>query len=798
MKGQSGLKVYAVILLASAGLSIFLNLILQSRNYSILSHGFRLFGLHLFLFFGFWVIFFCVLAAGVIILARIEANALGANYAERLKDGTRASLPFLFFLLSPVLQAHYLTRSDFRTRLGLLGVFVVLAVLYLKIAGLLSLLKERPLFVRTWTARFQGLSLRKRLAVLFVAAFLIYNLCAFALVSQDVTFSGDEPYYLLTTDSLLYDKDINLANNYADRDYFHFYNQENSPRLKLNIYGQEGKKGPGYIYPINLPGISVLMLPWYAVSQLLKGKWLTFALKGSLSIWAVLLGLQIYLLARDLWPKENLAFRLWLLYSFSAPVLFYAVHLYPEIPIALFSVYIFRKVRSPGPLSSLRLLFMGFLLGTFFWFGLKYNLIFWPLLLVSVYLLWKHQKPRAKILLFLVFPILGLVLFYSFVFSLYGTISPFAVYEGAITPERAQALKQAWLSLPLWSRTDTFFDYFLDQRDGLLLYSPLYVFMFLGLVEVFRRSKKDFAILLFIALPFILNYAFFTHRQGHCPQGRVLTPLSWIGAILIGYFLAFNRNRTFAALFRGACIVSLVIAAILLFHPPFLYQSTTHEFTRRPGDLFVFLSNMHFFLPFYLPSFIKIRNLDYLPNYIWIAAVALFVVLYIIFKGKQPGRSKPGLRLGLTLGLLAAASMLWVVYPRTVLYPAQTFTYSTEQQLGLYLFPLGKDVVAKNQGELYLHDDRTYKVVLGSKNKLEKVKIVFGSEAGEHEVKMTFFDLPLFEGRTSREKKDLIIDPPAYVLFRQLYLYEIDFGFKKRSAENLKVEPYLFQIIPLR
>jgi hypothetical protein len=819
MKGRRGLPATILALFGSAGLSIYLNSIIQSGSYTILSHGFRMVGPHLILFFFFWAFFFILLTAAIKIFAGIEAKKLGAELEERLRLNAHAAAPFLFFLLSPLLHAHYMTRSDFQVRLGLLGVFVALAVFYLKIAGLSPLLKDRPNALKKWTARFHALSLRKKLVVLFFAAFIIYNLCAFALVSQDVTFTGDEPYYLLTTHSLLYDKDINLANNYANEDYFHFYSRENNPRLRLGIYGRYGKKGKDYIYPINLPGISVLMLPWYGVGQLLKGKWLTFVLKSSLSIWAVLLGLQIFLLARELWRKENLALTIWLFYSFSTPVLFYAVHLYPEIPIALFSIYVFRKISSGRPLSNGLLLFLGFLLGTFFWFGLKYNLIFWPLLLVCLYFLWTRHKMRARILLFLLFPLLGAVLFYYFVFSLYGTISPFAVYEGIISPEQAQALKEAWLSYPLWARSDTFFDYFLDQRDGLLLYSPLYFFMFLGLVEVFRKSKRDLFILLFLSLPFLLNYAFFTHRQGACPQARVLAPLSWIGALLIGYFLAFNRRKIFTTLFWAAGLATLAMTALLLFHPSFLYQPTTHEVTQRAGEFFIFLSNMHIFLPQYLPSFIKINNLGYGPNYAWIAAIVLFVIAYVVFKARRPAvkgrafaaevdpRAKPGapsaaeragLRLGAAVGLLGAAVWLWILFPRTVLYPAQIFTYSTQQQIGLYLFPLGKDVVAKNEGELYLHDDRAYDVVFGSREKLEKIKLVFGSEAGEHDVKAALFDRPVFEGRTTREKKELILKPEAYVLFRNLYVYEINFEFVKKSGENLKVDPYLLQIVPLR
>jgi hypothetical protein len=69
-----------------------------------------------------------------------------------------------------------------------------------------------------------------------------------------MTFSGDEPNYLMTTHSLYKDGDINLANNYARKDYFHFYSRKDNPRLKLGIYARYGKKGQDYIFPINLPG----------------------------------------------------------------------------------------------------------------------------------------------------------------------------------------------------------------------------------------------------------------------------------------------------------------------------------------------------------------------------------------------------------------------------------------------------------------------------------------------------------------------------------------------------------------
>jgi len=137
-----------------------------------------------------------------------------------------------------------------------------------------------------------------------LAAFVLYASCAFLLVREETAFSGDEPNYLMTTHSLVYDRDINLFNNYLHKDYFHFISEKENPRYKLDVYAQEGRRGPGHNYPINLPGISVLMIPFYALAQQFGEGWIrTLLIRGSLIIWAVLLGLQLYLLARDLWKR---------------------------------------------------------------------------------------------------------------------------------------------------------------------------------------------------------------------------------------------------------------------------------------------------------------------------------------------------------------------------------------------------------------------------------------------------------------------------------------------------------------
>jgi len=782
-----------LLFILSLGPAVYFSLLLQSQRYTILDRAFRALPLQ------FAVLAsasFFVLAMIWTSIARREAQVTGQDPGAALKMGFPAFLPLAFFFLSPLALKHYITREDLRTRLAVLGGLVLAGFLSMTFARLRRAPFPGPRPFERFAARFGALPRRKKLVALFLAAFIVYNLAAFILVAQGIEFSGDEPNYLITADSLYYDRDINLANNYADEDWFHFYSKEDHPRLKLGIYGRSGKEGPGHIYPINLPGISFLMLPFYGLSQLVSGKLLAFILKGSLSVWAALLGVQIYLFAAEKWKKERTSLTLWAVYSFAAPVFFYAVHLYPEVPVAFMGLLIYRKVSSDKPLKLFHYLGLGLLLATFFWFGVKYNLIFWPLLLISAYHLWKTHGARLELAAFLAFPLISTAFFYLYVHSLYGTFSPFSIYEGVMTAAQFQAWKRMVLAVPLRERIDAFLDYFLDQRDGLLLYAPFYAFAFLGFVEMFRKTKREFFFLLSIALPFVLNYGFFTHRQGFSPQARVLMPVSWVAIIAIGWFLAHNDKPFFGSAFRTLVLAGAAVTLVLLFHPSFLYQPTTHEFTERPGDLFVFLGNIRVFLPPFLPSFIKVNNAGYLPNYIWVAALLVFVPAYAFIKRQKEVRPiVPSL---VVFGMLSAGFVLWVLYPRDSLYPAETIKYTETRALGLHTFPMGRGVVIKPWGDMYLHFEKRYRILFSSRRKLDEVKIGYGSEKGEYEVRTRFFDLPLFEDRTVLQKKETTFKLPAYYLRNGLYIYEIDVEIKKHSAENMLIDPYFFSITPAR
>jgi hypothetical protein len=281
----------------------------------------------------------------------------------------------------------------------------------------------------------------------------------------------------------------------------------------------------------------------------------------------------------------------------------------------------------------------------------------------------------------------------------------------------------------------------------------------------------------------------------------VLSPLIWIGCLFVGYFLAYNRKKNYLFLFWWLGGISLIFSVLLLAQPRFLYQPTTHEFTSRAGDFFVSLSNIKIFLPSYLPSFIKTNNLGYLPNYIWIGALILFVVLAICRLPELSLSKKGGIvsfpSLVITLFLMGA-TLLFALYPQPALYPSREFHFSNQSSLGFYFYSLQQDVVAKKEAEFYLHAPRKYTILFAAKKKLAKLRLRLGSLAGEYEIKLSFFDQPLFQGQQKREIKEIYFVPNHSFSWKNFYLYEIKLNLTHLSQESMKKYPYFIQIYPCR
>ncbi|HEX9902647.1 MAG TPA: hypothetical protein VGB72_07270, partial [Acidobacteriota bacterium] len=453
-------------------------------------------------------------------------KAFGLDFGFSLGRDLLSYVPALVLLLAPLTLGHYLSADDLRARLILLGVGALLAVLTIKAVQAWRWSKEYPALAREVAARFGRWPLKKKLILLFLAAVVLYNAGSLAMLGKGIWFSGDEPHYLLITHSLLHDGDFNLQNNYANRDYDAYMPAGGLPLIE-HVHRRPEKNAS---YSFHSPGVSFLMLPFYAVGQPLGQKGLILLLRFGMSLIGAAFGLQLFLFALEEFKKEGLALGLWALVGFTSPVFFYSIHIYPEMVVGLMSLWLFRLARRPRCISAGKLFLAGSLLAGFIWFhAIKYPLLLVPLFIYFLWVLVRRHHLRWKLAWFLAGPAVMGGLYLIFQYFLYGSLSFSAVsWQGSMTgAESVSFFKKILSGIPFRYRWETLAGYFLDQRDGLLLYAPIYFFSFLGLIEMARRKTRRLLLLAGLVAPYILVQAFLTQRTGYPPQARPLTSVVW-------------------------------------------------------------------------------------------------------------------------------------------------------------------------------------------------------------------------------------------------------------------------------
>jgi hypothetical protein len=128
---------------------------------------------------------------------------------------------------------------------------------------------------------------------------------------------GDEPHYLLATESLLHDHTLDLTAAFKRKAYADFY----PGTLELHA---SPASPPGRLYSVHAPGLSVLVLPAYALLGY-PGARLLMGLLAGLACGAV------HRLVGEATGRWGLATLAWAVMTFLPPLPFYAVAIYPEV-----------------------------------------------------------------------------------------------------------------------------------------------------------------------------------------------------------------------------------------------------------------------------------------------------------------------------------------------------------------------------------------------------------------------------------------------------------------------------------
>jgi hypothetical protein len=499
--------------------------------------------------------------------------------------------------------------------------------------------------------------------------------------------TGDEPFYLVTAQSIVADFDLDERNNYKQHDYWAF--SPSCDELKQPGWGTDWTK-PGFVAPgiqpcpapydqLSYPlpphdskgiiregmytkhgiGLSVLIAPAWA----LGGRWLVMT---QIALFAGLIAANIYLLAWEVTGKKKIAWLAWLMLVFAAPIVCYALLIFPATPAALFVLYAWRRLRlaaiervnachedrKPEQVNNgLRLGLIGLCIGLLPWLHSVYLVLSLSLFL---YWWWGGRLQREK---FSLFPtginLAGYAAFFAPLLSLGGLfLIYYLYYYGTPLPNTQDHAGFA----PLNEIYFGLFGLLFDQKWGLLIYAPLYLIAIAGLIwlpfkvagkKFTARRRSDFVWLMVTIVPYYLIMASYKQWWGEwCPPARYLMPIIPLMALPLA--IALNELSAKArTVFVGLCAVfvawSWMIAGIFMWYPKVMY----HWQDEAPAKLLTWLqTNIQFFnsinLGAIFPSYATLLTVQkdtpfVLTAALWVlgALLILAILLFIAFGGRK-------------------------------------------------------------------------------------------------------------------------------------------------------------------
>lgn len=544
--------------------------------------------------------------------------------------------PYRLMAASPLLLINYSSLTDFRIRslcFILIAYIIAAAVRNAPQWVKFSLNQKSPLFI-------------------WLISFLVPALASFVLYQQGVQLSGDEPHYLMIAQSVVNDGDFDLKNNFEEKSYLEYI------PVEVKFHGGDYN---GKYLSFHLPGVSFLLIPFYWLYKVLGGPLpaaLYFRLVAAL-LNAFFMTVLFYLLRLSLNGKD--VTRLWLFFLTTFPLLFHCIHLFPELPAAALTAAGYLRFRSCRP----NLLLTGLLLAPVPWFHVKYI----PLLAVLAgAIIFDALKPFRnfrlrgekirRILLLFFFPAVSLALLVWYSKGNYGVWSPTGIFP-----------RESYWSVPFLLRIKVFFSYFLDQRDGLLFYAPLFILAFWAM----RRKFTHRGLLAGLCLAYAGFHAFTSVRGAYSPAGRPLIYISWILCIWVARYYQDNVAESpqwlsrFA--FRFLAGLSFFIPVWLFYYPQFMYQPVFSYTQEGASGLSLFFGGS---IPLekVLPSFLTAPRDIHWANFVWLGVLAAGWLFYVLRPLKRVEIPAPRwLKNGAPLTLFIVMVFIFCLYPHVRFLP---------------------------------------------------------------------------------------------------------------------------------
>jgi hypothetical protein len=416
---------------------------------------------------------------------------------------------------------------------------------------------------------------------------------------------GDEPHYLIITQSLLHDFDLRIENNHRQHDFQAYLNW---PELRPDFL-RRGTNGE--IYSIHAPGLAVLVAPAFAIAGYTGVKIFLLLLTaiGAGAAWWL-----AWLATRD----ATAAWFGWAAAALSTTFVFHTFTVYPDTVGGLAVVvglWLLLRIDGSKPLpGAATLVLSGAALATLPWLHSRFVLLAGPLgLFVALRIVqqigWRHAiRPLTA---FLAVPMVSAAGWFAFFYVIYGTPSPQAPYGDFFRTQSSPAFVPGGLA-----------GLFFDEQFGLLPYAPVLLAGLLGLAGmlVWGRANRRLALELIVVMtPYLLTVTDVRMWwAGWSAPARFFAPLVLPLAVPAALVWTKSRHPATRATLRWALAYSVVTSLALAW-----VERGRLAYNVRDGYAlwFDWLSSLAE-LPTALPSFFRATEaMFYLQVAIWLVAL---------------------------------------------------------------------------------------------------------------------------------------------------------------------------------
>jgi hypothetical protein len=517
----------------------------------------------------------------------------GGTFKGHFKDFSLALSAFIILAAAPLIiklnipDPHNFIERKFEL---ILGISYAMYIIYLTIIFIMKI----------WHAKGQEektLLDGSKFTLIFFFIFYFSVSLWFNYANQP---TGDEPFYLLTAHSIVYDHDLDLKNNFDNRDYKKFYkDRELVPQI------QDIKNGNA-IFSFHPVIYSALIAPFYMAAGRL-------GVTAAMNLAAAMLIAMIFLMLNLDFSRKTAAETAYIT-GFSLPVFMFCNQAATELVSALFILSAYYMIRK----KSNRIVLFSAVMAAIPWLHIRNSAIYGCLILIFIYY---YRKEMKSIISFGAIQIFSLMTYILFNMKVYGT--PFIKYAGG-----NQSFFENFNGANILSALAGIL---YDQEFGIFTYTPVFAIMFAGAYLLHKYNRKTFYELLIVFVPyFAMILAWVDWRGGGGASPRFLVPLIFVFSFLTAAVIDRIQDRTARITFWFMTLSGFFMSAFIFFIPWFRWNKGFGE-----NWVFMFISRMTH-VPFskLFPSLWRPDSHTVFVLSIWII-ITFLINYYLVLKSRK-------------------------------------------------------------------------------------------------------------------------------------------------------------------